>query len=167
MHLGSVSSVFVSLPLREAAHRMHQLALNSIEIGTGGFLPKNHCDPAKLLADEFALTEFKGTLAESDPKISALAMHSEPLHPDLAISQAYCRDFRDTRGLAQKLRVVEKRCRGTRRARCRSGNCHGRIPFHLADCFWDWDLLRGSPGDQCKICLYDFSLHHSDRKSVV
>jgi sugar phosphate isomerase/epimerase len=106
MHLGAISTVFVSLPLRDAAQRMRQLGLGSIEIGTGGFFPKNHCDPAQLLSSESALTQFKETLAEAGLEISAFAMHGEPLHPDPAISQAYDRDFRDTCALARKLGVT-------------------------------------------------------------
>jgi len=106
MHLGAISTVFVSLPLKDAAQRMRQLGLKSIEIGTGGFFPKNHCDPAQLLTHESALAEFKDTLAESDLKISAFAMHGEPLHPDPVISQAYHRDFRDTCALARKIGVT-------------------------------------------------------------
>ncbi len=106
MHLGAISTVFVSLPLRDAARRMRELGLKSIEIGTGGFFPKNHCDPAHLLASESARGEFLETLAESDLKISAFAMHGEPLHPAPAISQAYDRDFRVTCALARKLGVT-------------------------------------------------------------
>ena len=106
MHLGAISTVFVSLPLKDAVQRMRQLGLKSIEIGTGGFFPKNHCDPAQLLTHESALAEFKDTLAESDLKISAFAMHGEPLHPDPVISQAYHRDFRDTCALARKIGVT-------------------------------------------------------------
>lgn len=106
MHLGAISTIFVSLPLRDAARRMRELGLRSIEIGTGGFFPKNHCDPAHLLASESALAEFCETLAESHLRISAFAMHGEPLHPDPAISQAYDRDFRDTCALAKKLGVT-------------------------------------------------------------
>jgi sugar phosphate isomerase/epimerase len=106
MHLGAISTVFVSLPLKHAAQRMRQLGLKSIEIGTGGFFPKNHCDPTQLLTHEPALAEFMETLAESDLKISAFAMHGEPLHPDPAISQAYRRDFRDTCALAKKIGVT-------------------------------------------------------------
>ena len=106
MHLGAISTVFVSLPLRDAAQRMRQLGLNSVEIGTGGFFPKNHCDPAKLLVDESAFAALKETLAESDLKISAFAMHGEPLHPDPAISQTYRREFRDTCALARRMGVT-------------------------------------------------------------
>ena len=54
MHLGAISTVFVSLPLKGATQRMCQLGLKSIEIGTGGFFPKNHCDPAQLLSNELS-----------------------------------------------------------------------------------------------------------------
>lgn len=106
MHLGAISTVFVSFPLKEAARRMRELGLKSIEIGTGGFFPKNHCDPAKLLSDKSALAEFIDTLTEAGLTTSAFAMHGEPLHPDRAISQPYDEDFRATCKLASKLGVT-------------------------------------------------------------
>jgi sugar phosphate isomerase/epimerase len=106
MHLGAISTVFVSLPLRDATQRVRELGLKSIEIGTGGFFPKNHCDPAHLLSNESALATFQETLAESELKISAFAMHGEPLHPDPAIARVYDRDFRETCTLAKKLGVT-------------------------------------------------------------
>ena len=105
MHLGAISTVFVNRPLREAARRMHELGLKAIEIGAGGFFPKNHCDPARLLADSAALDSFPDTLAEFEMDISALAMHGEPLSPDPAIAEAYDREFRQACRLARKLDV--------------------------------------------------------------
>lgn len=58
MHLGAISTVFVNLSLREAAERMHKLGLKAIEVGTGGFFPKNHCNPSELLSDPSALRWF-------------------------------------------------------------------------------------------------------------
>jgi len=106
MYIGANATVFVSQPLREAARRMHELGLKAIEIGAGGFLPKNHCNPARLLADPAALDSFRATLAEFDLEISALAMHGEPLHPDPAIAEAYDCEFRQACELAQKLGVT-------------------------------------------------------------
>ncbi|MFN8006381.1 MAG: sugar phosphate isomerase/epimerase [Terriglobia bacterium] len=106
MHLGAITTVFVHLPLAEAARRMHQLGLKSIEIGTGGFFPKNHCNPAELLADAGLCQQFQDILAKSELKISAFAMHGEPLHPDTAIAKQYDQEFRDTCRLAEKLGVT-------------------------------------------------------------
>src|SRR5438874_676056 len=100
MHIGAISSVFVDRPLREAAERMHALGLKSIEIGVGGYFPKTHCDPAKLLADRAALAQFQATLTEFDLTLSAFAIHGRPLHPDLAIAAQWDKDFRDACKLA-------------------------------------------------------------------
>ena len=105
MHLGAISTVFVNLPLREAAKRMQALGLKSMEIGAGGFFPKTHCDPAKLLADPAAFEEFQNTLSEFHMDVSAFAMHGEPLSPDPAIAQTYRREFREACVLASKLGV--------------------------------------------------------------
>jgi len=105
MHLGAISTVFVNLSLREAARRMHELGLKSLEIGAGGYFPKSHCDPARLLADPAALDSFRATLAEFDMDISALAMHGEPLSPDPRIAEAYDREFRQACIVARKLGV--------------------------------------------------------------
>ena len=106
MHLGAVSSVFMTRPLREAAQKMHELGLESIELGAGGYFPKTHCSPAELLADSSALAKFQETLAEFELTISAFAMHGEPLHPDPAIAGAYDQDFHDTCKLAEKIGVT-------------------------------------------------------------
>ena len=105
MHLGAITTVFVHLSLREAAERMHKLGLKAIEIGTGGFFPKNHCNPAELLSDPSKFKKFQETLAEFGLTISALAMHGEPLHPDPLIAKGYDQEFRDTCRLAEKLGV--------------------------------------------------------------
>ena len=106
MKLGAITTVFVKRSLREAAQRMHDLGLSYIEIGAGGYFPKNHCNPAQLLEDESALGTFTDTLAEFDLTLSAFAMHGEPLHPDPAIAEVYDREFRDTCALAAKLGVT-------------------------------------------------------------
>ena len=106
MHLGGVSAVFINRSLQEAAHRMRELGLQSIEIGTGGHFPKNHCDPAHLLSDQSALETFRQTLADSGLTISAFAIHGEPLHPDSNIACAYDREFRAACALAEKLDVT-------------------------------------------------------------
>src|SRR5215471_6272362 len=103
MELGAISTVFVRKSLKEAAQRMNELGLKYIEIGVGGHFPKNHCDPARLNSDPKALEAFTQTLADSKLKISAFAIHGEPLHPNPQISGAYDKDFRAACALAEKL----------------------------------------------------------------
>ena len=105
MQLGAMSTVLADRSLEDAARKMHELGLLYIEIGAGGFFPKNHCDPAQLLSDPTVQDEFRSTLAKFELRISALAMHGEPLHPDPAIARQYGQEFRDTCALAEKLEV--------------------------------------------------------------
>ena len=106
MHLGALTTVFVDRTLSEAAERMHELRLQSIEIGAGGTFPKNHCNPAQLMADDSALGSFRETLAKNELTISAFAIHGEPLNPDATVAEAYNRDYRDACKLAEKLGVT-------------------------------------------------------------
>src|SRR6266498_3171892 len=94
MYLGALSSIFISRSLDDAAARMRELGLQFIEIGAGGYFPKNHCHPAQLLSKPSALEKFQRTLSDAELAISAFALHGEPLHPDPEIACAYDRDFR-------------------------------------------------------------------------
>ena len=105
MRLGAISTVFLQHPLREAARRMQALGVTDIEIGAGGYYPKKHCDPAKMLEDPAALETFRDDLAESGMVICALAMHGQPLHPDPEVAAVYDREFREACALAGKLGV--------------------------------------------------------------
>ena len=105
MQLGAISTVFVDRPLDKVARRMHELGLTCIEIGAGGFFPKNHCDPALLLKDIGALSRFQDTLAENELRISALCMHGDCLHPDPKITETYHQEFVEACQLAEKIGV--------------------------------------------------------------
>jgi len=106
VQLGAISTIFINRPLEEAARRLHELGFSYIEIGAGGFFPKNHCYPAELLRDPRCLEQFQATLERNRLTISAFALHGEPLHPDPAIVQAYEQDFRAACELAPKIGVT-------------------------------------------------------------
>ena len=106
MHIGSLTTIFHTQSFQEATQQIHRIGLQSVEIGTGGYFPKNHCDPNHLLSDKKALAKFQDILAKFELGISAFAIHGEPLHPDPAISEAYDRDFRDTCKLAAEIGVT-------------------------------------------------------------
>ena len=105
MKLGAISSVFQERPLAYAAQRMHELGLECIEIGVGGYFPKSHCDPQALLKSKRALASFTDTLAQHDLTISAFAIHGQPLHPDPQIARGYAADFRNACKLAARIGV--------------------------------------------------------------
>lgn len=105
MHIGAVSVMFISKPLKDAAKRMRELGLDAMEIVAGGYFPKNHCDPSALLADKKMLAQFRETIEASGLTLSAFAIHGEPLCPDPKVAKAYDREFRDTCALAEKVGV--------------------------------------------------------------
>jgi sugar phosphate isomerase/epimerase len=91
--------------LEQALQTARDHGCQMVEIGCGGFLPKTHCDPAALLANETALARFRGIITASGLEISALSCHMNALHPDRAIGDAHQEDFRNTVRLAGRLGV--------------------------------------------------------------
>ncbi len=105
MHLGAITSGLLDRPFREVAKLLHDLGLTRIEPPAGGFFPKNHCNAKELLADEAKYAEFQQTLADYDLKVSAYAIHGQPLHPDPKIAAQNDEDLRETCALAEKTGV--------------------------------------------------------------
>jgi sugar phosphate isomerase/epimerase len=106
MHIGAMSTAFMKHSFETALKHCQRLGIESIEIGTGGYLPKNHCDPEHLLSDPRFLDTFRGLLDKYGVSISALSIHGEPLHPDPQIAAQYDREFKATSRLAEKLGVA-------------------------------------------------------------
>ena len=103
MKLGAISTVLYHLSFDEAARRMHELGLDCIEIGAGGFFPKTHCHPGELLQDPGALSRFQDTLGDNELELSAFCMHGDCLHPDPAIADQWHQDFVEACQLAEKI----------------------------------------------------------------
>lgn len=105
MELGAITTVLIHLSLDEMAGRMRELGLKYIEVGVGGYFPKDHCDPAELLKDQAALAAFSEILAKNELQISAFCIHGDCLHPDPEISGTYHQEFVDACQLAEKIGV--------------------------------------------------------------
>ena len=52
MKLGVFNTVFLDRKLEEALDAVKSLGLDAIEIGCGGFIPKDHIDPEELLEND-------------------------------------------------------------------------------------------------------------------
>ena len=52
MKLGVFNTVFLSEGLEEALDEVKSYGLDAIEIGCGGFIPKDHINPAEFLKDD-------------------------------------------------------------------------------------------------------------------
>lgn len=105
MDLGVVSWVWQREPLATAVAEARRLGLGFMEVGTGGYFDKVHCDPERLLEDAKAFDDFRALFDRHEVTISALAIHGEPLHPDPAIAEPYDRELRAAIELASRLHV--------------------------------------------------------------
>ena len=105
MKLGVFDPLFSSLELEPMLDKIAGLGLEAIEISTGGYVGKSHCDPARLLADDRARAAFADAIAARGLTISALSCHGNPLHPNPAEAKTFHDAWRHTVQLAQKLEV--------------------------------------------------------------
>ncbi len=105
MKLGVLTVPLQGMPAEEAFAYLSGLGVTSVELGTGGYTNKNHCDPDILLADESKLDALKAALHKYNLTVSALSCHGNPIHPNKEIAAGYHKAFVDSCKLAQKLGV--------------------------------------------------------------
>lgn len=105
MKLGVFAVLFSEKSLGEMLDHIKEKGLNTVEIGTGGYVGDAHCKPAELLADEEKLKQFKQEFESRGITISALSCHGNNLHPNEEISAEHHHAFVNTVKLASKLGV--------------------------------------------------------------
>ena len=105
MKLSVLTVPLQNMPAEEAFAYLHSLGVQQVELGTGGYTNRNHCNPDELLADERKIAHLLEILKKNELEISALSCHGNPVHPDKAIAAEYHRVFVNTCKLAQKLGV--------------------------------------------------------------
>ncbi|MBQ2780868.1 MAG: sugar phosphate isomerase/epimerase [Clostridia bacterium] len=105
MKLGVLTVPLQGMPAEEAFAYLSGLGVTSVELGTGGYTNKNHCDPDILLADESKIDALKAALEKYNLTVSALSCHGNPIHPNKEIAAGYHKAFVDSCKLAQKLGV--------------------------------------------------------------
>lgn len=105
MKLGVFAVLFGNKPLEEALDIIASKGLEMVELGTGGYPGKSHCDPAVLLNDESKLKEFKKAVDSRGLTISALSCHGNPLHPQKDIAKQFHEDYINSVDLAQRLEI--------------------------------------------------------------
>ncbi|MCL7749761.1 sugar phosphate isomerase/epimerase family protein [Halalkalibacter alkaliphilus] len=105
MKLGVFLVLFSNKSLEEALDYIKEKGLDTVEIGTGGFVGEAHCKPSDLLADDEKLKKFKEAFTSRGINISALSCHGNPLHPNKEIASRDHQAFEETVRLAAKLGV--------------------------------------------------------------
>ncbi|MFJ5624237.1 sugar phosphate isomerase/epimerase family protein [Peribacillus loiseleuriae] len=105
MKLGVFAVLFSKKSLEEMLDYVKERGLDTVEIGTGGYVGNAHCNPKELLADENKLEKFKQAFESRGIQISALSCHGNALHPNREIANEHHEVFVDTVKLASKLGV--------------------------------------------------------------
>lgn len=105
MKLGVLMNLFGNLKLEDALDHIKELGVNVVEVGSGGFPGKAHCNPEELLKDPKRIEEFKNAFTSRDMEISALSTHGNAVHPNKEIAKQFEDDFRNTVLLAEKIGI--------------------------------------------------------------
>jgi sugar phosphate isomerase/epimerase len=104
MRIGLLTVLFGNESLDDVIKRAKALGIADFEIGTGNYPGSAHCT-LDLLTNTAARREFQQKLADNGIRISALACHGNPIHPDKDISRSNDEVSRKTVQLAAKLGV--------------------------------------------------------------
>ena len=105
MKLGVFNTVVIDRELEKALDAVKSWGLDAIELGCGGFLPKNHVNPAELLENDGKRKKLLEAVEKRGLIISALSCHGNMAHPQKSFSEPHVKDFRDTVMLASKMGV--------------------------------------------------------------
>lgn len=105
MRLGVFSTILSGEPLDKVLKYLSSLGVRAVELGSGGYPGKAHCNPAELLKDESKIKDLKNLVADNDMIISALSVHGNPVHPDGNTAKNFHDDFEQAVLLAEKLGI--------------------------------------------------------------
>ena len=110
MDVGVLTVPFGDEPLDETLDYLAGIGVETVEIGVGGFPGDDHLTPAEYLDDDDAQSDLQGLLDDHDLRISALATHNNPIHPDDDQAARADDDLRDAIRLADQLDVNTITC---------------------------------------------------------
>lgn len=106
MHIGLFTPVFNSLSFDELLTELKRYPqIRGLELGTGGWPGNKHLNLEALLQDPKARKALLSRLADAGLSLSALACHSNPVHPQPHIAQQADELFLKTLHLAELLQV--------------------------------------------------------------
>ena len=110
MDIGVLTVPLGGEPIDDAAAYLDGIGVDAVELGVGGWPGADHVDPEALLDDAAAREELVGLLDGHGLRISALATHNNPLHPDDERAAAADRELREAIELADLLGVDTVTC---------------------------------------------------------
>ncbi|SFC00906.1 Sugar phosphate isomerase/epimerase [Halobiforma haloterrestris] len=110
MEIGVHTPPLADETLADALAYLDDLGVDAIEPGVGGHPGEDHLPRAEYLDDEDAQAEVRDLLDDHDMRISALATHNNPLHPDDERAEDADTELREAIRLADQLEVGVVTC---------------------------------------------------------
>jgi DNA-(apurinic or apyrimidinic site) lyase len=110
MDVGVLTVPLGGEPLDDALAYLAGLEVGAVELGVGGFPGQAHVDRRALLDDADARADLLATLDEHGLRVSALATHNNPLHPDEETAAEADTELREAIDLAAALDVDAVTC---------------------------------------------------------
>jgi sugar phosphate isomerase/epimerase len=104
MRVGLLTVLFARDNLDQVIERVKKLGITDLELGTGNYPGDAHCK-LEYLKDTLKRTEFVKKLQDNGMRISALACHGNPIHPNKDLARINDEVSRKTVQLAAKLGV--------------------------------------------------------------
>lgn len=110
MQTGILTAVLGGQSKADAFEYLAGIGAETVELGTGGFVGDDHLPREEYLDDENAQAELHDLLEAHGLRISALATHNNPLHPDEERAENADTELREAIQLADQLGVDTVTC---------------------------------------------------------
>ncbi|GAA0507457.1 DNA-(apurinic or apyrimidinic site) lyase [Halorubrum aquaticum] len=110
MDIGVLTVPLGEESIEDAFAYLSGIDVDAVEVGVGGFPGEDHVDREAYLADESKRAALADLLDEHDLRVSALATHNNPLHPDEERAAEADRELREAIELADLLGVDTVTC---------------------------------------------------------
>ncbi len=110
MDIGVHTPPLYDRPFAEALAYLDDIGVDAVEPGVGGYPGDDHLDRRAYLDDEDAQADIADLVKEHDMRISALATHNNPIHPDEERAAEANTELREAIELAGQLDVNTVTC---------------------------------------------------------
>jgi len=110
MDIGVLTVPLGGESIDDAVAYLDEIGVDAVELGVGGWPGEDHVDREAVLDDDAAQAELRELLDEHGLRISALATHNNPLHPDDERAAEADRELRKAIELADQLDVGTVTC---------------------------------------------------------
>ena len=110
MDIGVLTVPLGDEPIADAFAYLDGIGVDAVELGVGGWPGEDHVDRGDTLDDDRAQQELDELLNEHGLRVSALATHNNPLHPDADRADEADRELREAIELAAQLDVDVVTC---------------------------------------------------------